>query len=94
VLADYFKVMMGTKNLPYAVDSQHRADVRLDVSGARNRSWEKTGLDHRAIHQIKHIPRRQECHTFCGKAQFKPKQKEFAELIKHRRNNERNQKYG
>jgi hypothetical protein len=66
----------------------------LDVSGARNRSWEKTGLDNRAIHQIKHIPRRQECHTFCGEAQLKPKQKVFAELIKHRRNNERNQKYG
>jgi hypothetical protein len=60
--------------------------VRLGVSGARNRSWEKTGLDDGAIHQIKHIPRRQECYTFCGEAQLKSKQKEFTEFVKYRRN--------
>ena len=65
----------------------------LDVSGARNRSGEKTGLDDGAIHQIKYIPRRQKRHTFSGKAEFEAKQKEFAELIKHRCNNERNQKH-
>jgi hypothetical protein len=93
MLADYFNVMMSTKNLPYAVDSQHRADVRLDVSGARNWSWKKTGLDDGAIHQIKYVPRRQKRHTFSSKAEFEPKQKEFAELIKHRCDNERNQKH-